>query len=274
MTIGNRKALTVAISLALILSAVAVTQLVNSGNADPYFEYGSTGNPVISLNSPVNRTYAGPVQLSFTVTKSEYWLTSVQVFNSASYYVDGVLRGSVDVNSDLSSSYNYSVFLSNLTDGRHTVSVIFTSTGWIMNTLSDEVSRPTNTTIVTVSFTLDTTPPKITVLTPLNSTYKQPEVPLTFAVNELPSWKGYSLDGQDPVFAANITLPALPVGSHTLTIYANDTAGNVGTSETINFSIVKPEPASFPIEIAVTFSGASLAVVGLALLLYRRKHKR
>jgi hypothetical protein len=275
ITVENRKALTTAVSLALILSAVTGTQLVDSGNADPYFEYGSTGAPLISLDSPTSKTYAGPVRLSFTVAQSEHWLPSLQEFNSASYYVDGVLRGSVKVNSDLSSPYNYSVLLSNLTDGRHTVSVTFTSTGWILNTLSGEVYRPTNTTIATVSFALDTTPPKITVLTPLNSTYTQPEVPLTFTVNEPASWNGYSLDGQDILFAANITLTELPVGSHTLKLYANDTAGNVGASETVTFSIAKPETAApFPTEAAVAVSGASLAAVGLALLLYRRKHKR
>jgi hypothetical protein len=74
-----------------------------------------------------------------------------------------------------------------------------------------------------------------------------PYVPLNFTVNEPASWTGYSLDGQDNVtFAGNMTLPELSVGSHTLTLYANDTAGKPAASETVHFIVGVPEPFQQP----------------------------
>ena len=63
---------------------------------------------------------------------------------------------------------------------------------------------------------------------------------------------GYSLDGQGNVtVAGNDTLPDLPHGTHTLTIFANDTEGNMGASETVFFEIafpptLSPTPTSSP----------------------------
>ena len=50
-----------------------------------------------------------------------------------------------------------------------------------------------------------------------------------------------------------------------------------GNSETVNFTIAKetipqPEPAPFPTSLVITASGASLAVAGVGLLVYFKKH--
>jgi hypothetical protein len=61
---------------------------------------------------------------------------------------------------------------------------------------------------------------------------------LTFRVNEPVSLMSYSLDGQDNVtVSGNATLSGLSIGLHNVTVYANDTAGNMGVSETIKFTI-------------------------------------
>ena len=57
----------------------------------------------------------------------------------------------------------------------------------------------------------------------------------------------FSLDGQTSVtIVGNVTLAVLPEGSHNIVVYAKDTAGNTGTSETIYFNIVP-----FPITLIV-----------------------
>jgi multisubunit Na+/H+ antiporter MnhC subunit len=72
-----------------------------------------------------------------------------------------------------------------------------------------------------------------------------------------------------------LTLTGLSEGSHNLTVYAADaygSAANIGASETINFTIAKTEP--FPTALVITASGASLAIVAAALLVYFKKRKR
>ena len=124
----------------------------------------------------------------------------------------------------------------------------------------------------TQTLIIDITPPAIYVVSPENKTYTMNNVSLTFAVNETVSWIGYSLDAQDNVtITGNITLTKLSYGSHNLTVYAKDTAGKTGTSETIYFSITQREP--FP----ATWIAAAIviiAVVGVAFLVYFRKIRK
>ncbi|MCJ7560664.1 hypothetical protein MUO79_08635, partial [Candidatus Bathyarchaeota archaeon] len=100
---------------------------------------------------------------------------------------------------------------------------------------------------------IDTTVPRIAVLSPENKTYYTTDVPLSFTEDEAVSWVRYSLDAQDTVtIAGNTTLTGLSYGSHNLTVYAQDIAGNIGASVTIYFTIAKesetrPEPETFPI---------------------------
>ena len=97
-------------------------------------------------------------------------------------------------------------------------------------------------------------------------------MPLNFTVNEAVTLVSYSLDGQSNVtVAGNTTLTGLSVGAHNLTVYAWDTAGNVGASETITFTVAEPEP--FPAVPVAAASAASIIVVSLALLVYFRKRK-
>jgi len=73
--------------------------------------------------------------------------------------------------------------------------------------------------------------------------------------------------------AGSTTLTGLSDGSHNLTVYANDTAGNTGASETIHFSIKTQPSKPFPTALVATASGASAAVVCLGLLVYFKKRK-
>jgi len=121
-----------------------------------------------------------------------------------------------------------------------------------------------------VSFIIDTTPPTVSVESVENKTYYTSDLPLNFTVNESVSHIAYSLDGQANVtIAGNTTLSGLSVGTHNITIYATDRAGNVRDSETIYFSVDAPFPSTM-----VIAPLASVAVAGAGLLVYFKKRKR
>jgi len=87
----------------------------------------------------------------------------------------------------------------------------------------------------TIKFNVDASPPKISILSVKNETYNTTEILLSFTMDEPVSWMSHSLNGQTNVtIAGNTTLNGLPNGSHTLTVYAKDTAGNTGASEKLH----------------------------------------
>lgn len=123
-------------------------------------------------------------------------------------------------------------------------------------------------------YTLETTPPKISVLSPINQAYNESSVSLVFAVDKSVNWTGYSLDGkQDVTITGNTTIANITNGMHNIIVYANDTFGNICASQNITFAIAKSE--TFPTAPVVAVSGASAAVVvvaGLAVYFKKRKH--
>ena len=114
--------------------------------------------------------------------------------------------------------------------------------------------------------------PVISNLSVENRTYSKNDLSLNFTVDESTFWKGYSIDG-----SANVTIITgnsfsnLPSGSHTLTVYANDTSGNMGASETIYFTIAEPFPTSLVIASSVTVAAVVLIALGLLVYLIKRK---
>jgi len=119
------------------------------------------------------------------------------------------------------------------------------------------------------------TPPQITLLSPVNQVYNESSVDLVFTTDEAANWTGYSLDGEQNVtVTGNITIADLPNGSHTLAVYANDTLGNMGTSETVFFTVKEPEQEPFPTATVAAVSGMSaLIVFGAVLAIYFKKRK-
>ena len=101
-------------------------------------------------------------------------------------------------------------------------------------------------------------PPVISVVLPENKNYSSSNVTLAFTLNKQVMWVGYSLDGKENVtvrytldeienvtLAKSTTIIELSDGSHSLTVYANDTAGNIGKSDTIYFTI-NTQPSDSP----------------------------
>ena len=86
-----------------------------------------------------------------------------------------------------------------------------------------------------------TIPPKVQVTSPENKTYA--EIKLDFTVNRGVDWIGYSLDNQANVtIKSEINLSNLTDGNHKISLYANDSSGNMGVSNTVFFSIDTQPP--------------------------------
>jgi hypothetical protein len=123
------------------------------------------------------------------------------------------------------------------------------------------------------AYVLENYPPNIVIEQPLNQTYSNSSVSLAFFVDKPVTWAGYSLDGrQNITINGNTTITHLSTGHHNLTVYANDTYGNMGTSETVNFAISESEP--FPFVPVAAASAGLLIVVAVALVMCFRKRKR
>jgi len=118
-----------------------------------------------------------------------------------------------------------------------------------------------------------TTPPTISIISPENKTYTVKDILLAFTVSEPTLWISYSLDDQMNVtVTGNTTLSTLSDGSHSLKVYAKDTAGNMGASEIICFSIETQQEEAFPTWIVAAM--VIIAVVGATLLVYFSKVKK
>jgi hypothetical protein len=87
------------------------------------------------------------------------------------------------------------------------------------------------------TYTVDDTPPSITISSPTSSVYSTSDILLTFSVSEEADWIGYSLDGANNITITGDSLLSLSDGSHSVVVYANDTAGNMGVSDVVDFSV-------------------------------------
>ena len=118
------------------------------------------------------------------------------------------------------------------------------------------------------SYVLEHTPPQVSFESPLNQTYSNSSVSITFNVNKNITKASYSLDGQlnETVFG-NFTIRDISSGLHNLTVYATDEYGNVG-SQTVAITIAEPFPTFVVVSAVVIIVGTSIG-----LLLYRRYQK-
>jgi hypothetical protein len=120
-------------------------------------------------------------------------------------------------------------------------------------------------------YVLAHTPPEILLLSPLNQTYFNSTVALVFTVDKPVNWTRYSLDGAlNVTMEGNTTLTELPKSAHSVTVYAEDAFGNVGSSETVWFSVAEP----FPVVPVAAASAAAVAVAVAGLLMYFRRRRR
>jgi hypothetical protein len=144
--------------------------------------------------------------------------------------------------------------------------------GYVTPTGANERYTPIGYGTPDPSYVLEHSPPRISLLSPLNQTYSNSSVPLLFNVDKVVCWMGYSLNGEQNVtITGNDTITNLPNGLQNITVYANDTFGNMGCSTT-NFTVAVPHAFSFMLVAVV--SVAVIVVFCGVMLLYFKKHKR
>ncbi len=275
----------------LLLSAIAGTMLVKLGRANPYqFKYvgevspdANTEPPIITIFSPENNTLHSrdSVDLSLNVSVGDSSTAASRFLWDVHYETDWqphsiyVYERIPGTNPPVITEFSTAVNLAGIPDGKHTITVFATEIG------TYEEPEPGSAGFVTlystftitgsssVSFTIDATAPEVSVLSPENKIYDTADVQLNFTANESVSRVSYVLDGQENVtISGNVTLSGLSNGAHSVTVYAQDIAGNVGASETINFNVEVPFPTTL-----VIAPIASVAIIGIGLLVYFKKHK-
>lgn len=96
-------------------------------------------------------------------------------------------------------------------------------------------------------FTLDTTPPKITIQSPQTNQNYTTVVPLNLLLSEPVTQLILRLDGNKTTLPAqNTTLSGLTTGTHTLTVTAFDRVGNPGYTNYVTFNVIQPNPTLQP----------------------------
>jgi len=149
---------------------------------------------------------------------------------------------------------------------------------WFVGTLSP---TPANEQYIPIGYgtpdpdyILRNTAPEIKVLSPLNGVHNKSSVPLNFTIDKTVNWTIYSFDGRENITVqGNITMTNLSNGLHNITVYAQDTYGNIGSSNTINFTVDKPDPGSFSVVSPFVAVSVAVALAAAGLLVYHKKHK-
>lgn len=199
---NKRSILYLAIAL-IVLLTVVLSWIIYSNSNQPQ------STLAINFSSPQNKTYnTHTVPLTYLVNIPTSWV---------GYSLDAKANVTVIGNSSLNE----------LSEGSHN----------IMLYANDSSGKSWSSDIL--YFAIDTFPPEITILSPENRTYNAASVPLSIAVNEAISRIDYSLDGKaNATILGNTTLTGLSNGSHVLSVYAIDLAGNMGTSR-VSFVVVQ-----------------------------------
>ncbi len=172
-----------------------------------------------TVESPANTTY-NQSTIHFNITVYE---TLTNTFVSINNTANNTMK-----NDTLYHYYNTTL---TLPDGHHNATFyVNNSYGTISSTI--------------VYFSVDATKPLIQIQSPQNTTYNQQNISLNFTVtdNSSISWCGYSLDSQSNTTltsCTNRTLTNLSESSHNITLYANDSVGNMNSSM-VNFTIKIP----------------------------------
>jgi uncharacterized protein YneR len=179
--------------------------------------------PTIEIDSPKAATYSKTtVDLNFTVYEEPFWI---------GYSLDGAANQTIFENTTLT----------DLSDGLHNIIVY----------ANDTVGNMGKSNFV--YFSVDTTPPTITILSPGSTTYSISLMSLQFSISEETSWIGYTLDEQNNItISGNTTISVASEGVHKIVVYANDTIGNMGKSNTIDFTVYIPPLDITPPTITIT----------------------
>jgi hypothetical protein len=259
-----KKALAIIFVSVLLFSAVGGTSFVNLASASSIWPFPDP-TPEITVQTPKNGTTYFQEHILLTLTTTTPFGSDITI----TYRLDH--QASAYMTMSKSDGTEYSAMLSSLSEGWHTLDIL---------AYGENSNGESGTDTASIMFLVDAVKPKITILSPQNKTYTVSDLPLNFTLSEKADWIGYSLDEQLVTISGNTTLVGLSEGLHSLTVYANDTIGRKGNSETVAFNVTREtehetqqdlEP--FPTTLVITAFGASLAMVAAGVLVYFRKRR-
>ena len=139
-----------------------------------------------------------------------------------------------DFGNDTEGSFNFTA----LDSGTYNLPAFCSYIWGVENPIAPELS---------LTYSVTGTPMEINILSPLSQTYTQSNVSLIYTTSRVYDYSAYSLDGNQNVSLSgygNSTLTGLSNGSHTITVYANDTFGNRDASQTVNFTVENPSSST------------------------------
>ncbi|MHA2276192.1 MAG: hypothetical protein ACXAC2_10510 [Candidatus Kariarchaeaceae archaeon] len=113
-------------------------------------------------------------------------------------------------------------------------------TGWLIN--SSQRGYNASHTLLEIEAVVDTRAPSLNLINPKNETYNLNTISLDVSTDERLTWIGYSLNGQANVTISGNTTLIIPDGSHSVIVFANDSKGNMGASETVWFTVDTQAP--------------------------------
>jgi hypothetical protein len=264
--------------------------MVDSVRADPYPLHFPPA-PTLSVQSPKNgATYPELVPIEFTIITHPASIggKSTITDRSLQFTIDGlnvvplnfnltVTENKEDSNREwlVDLTYHYSFTVYNIVPlktaqepigaGNHTFSI---------NVYSETQTGATSPSVSSSTQFIVDSAPTITIFSPEKKTYNTTDVPLTFTSSEPVISTTYSLDSRENVtINENLTLTKLSQGAHNLTVYANDTYGNVG-SQTVTFTIDKPQNEILGNDYSFALIAVPAAVICIvAGLLFYRRHQ-
>ena len=130
----------------------------------------------------------------------------------------------------------------NIKNRKETILLLFIITSLVLISISYAVQITGKVTVVPEGI-------KIKIMLPRNRTYytrfDERSILLLFRLNKHASWMGYSLDDSEiKELKHTVSFLSIPVGSHKLTVYVNDTTGNQASSE-VFFTVEKLPEKNF-----------------------------
>jgi parallel beta-helix repeat protein len=200
--------------------------------------------PYIVIVSPANESYRPAFRLNFTVNEPTAWV-----------------RYSLDDQANVTITGN--ITLPSLAEGPHSLRVY----------ASDQAGNVGASSLV--HFSIDTTSPTVTILSPENKTYSSTTVPLSFVVSEPISLAAYVLDNGTMITTlVNLTLNGLSNGVHNVTVRLFDRAGNTGVSEIVFFTVEDAQQGTLVLDPLLVGAVIATVVIALVLLVYFVKFRK
>lgn len=252
---------------------------------------------LFTLYSPLNGTYNNQfLDLNLTFT------AGMGIKYTIYYLIDGKYVDTVPFTvknaSELHVTVQAKVFtqLPPLSEGSHSLTVVINCAGLMRSLPSNNGTVYfTIDTKASESFvpqpTVDSTPPKITGMYIENQTSNQTSTQLFFQIYE--PWKlrqvTYCIDRAENKTLPNDTmigdfeiihyyktnLTGLTSGFHNITVYAIDSTGNIGASETLTFQVdaAEAEPFNLTVNSALIAALCVAATVALGFWLKRKRNQ-